>query len=126
VLKTTLTKPKAKAKLQAEVKIHSALKHKYIVRFYHFFEDNDCYYMLLELAHNRSFSELMKKRKRLTEPEVQYFMLQIVEALKYMHGIGVIHRDLKLGNLLLDKVRLKLRSIFFFLFFFPSALFFFF
>lgn len=60
--------------------------------------------MLLELAHNRSFSELMKKRKRLTEPEVQLYMQQIVEALIYMHGIGVIHRDLKLGNLLLDKV----------------------
>jgi polo-like kinase 1 len=30
-------------------------------------------------------------------------MLQILSALEYMHGIGVIHRDLKLGNLLLDK-----------------------
>lgn len=103
VLKSSLTKPKAKAKLQAEVKIHSTLKHAYVVRFYHFFEDNECYYMLLELCHNRSFSELMKKRKRLTEPEVQYFFIQIIEALIYMHGIGVIHRDLKLGNLLLDK-----------------------
>lgn len=60
--------------------------------------------MILELAQNRSFSELMKKRKRLTEPEVQLYMQQIIEALVYLHGIGVIHRDLKLGNLLLDKV----------------------
>jgi len=86
------------------VKIHSTLRHANIVRFHHFFEDDDAYYLLLELAHNKSFSELMKKRKRLTEPEVQLYMLQILEALEYMHGIGVIHRDLKLGNLLLDKV----------------------
>lgn len=87
VLKSTLTKPKAKAKLQvslsnrrmpptpdprlqAEVKIHSALRNGYVVRFHHFFEDPDCYYIILELCHNKSFSELMKKRKRLTEPEV--------------------------------------------------------
>ena len=103
VLKSTLKKPKAKAKLQAEVKIHSMLRHQHVVRFNHFFEDAECYYMLLELCHNKSFSELMKRRKRLTEPEVQYYMSQILAALAYLHSIKVIHRDLKLGNLLLDK-----------------------
>ena len=39
VLKSTLVKPKAKAKLQVEVKVHSSLRHKGVVRFYHFFED---------------------------------------------------------------------------------------
>jgi serine/threonine protein kinase len=103
VLKSTLQKPKAKAKLQAEVKIHSMLRHQHVVYFSHFFEDANCYYMLLELCHNKSFSELMKRRKRLTEPEVQYYMSQILAALAYLHSINVIHRDLKLGNLLLDK-----------------------
>lgn len=46
--------------------------------------------------------DLLKKRKRLTEPESAFYMLQLIEALKYMHGLRVIHRDLKLGNLLLD------------------------
>jgi len=53
------------------VKIHSILRHPHVVRFHHFFEDDKAYYILLELAHNKSFSELMKKRKRLTEPEVR-------------------------------------------------------
>ena len=69
-----------------------------MVKFYHCFEDRTSYYMLLELCHNHSFSELVKRRKRLTEPEVQYYMLQIVESLEYLHSIGVIHRDLKLGE----------------------------
>ena len=47
--------------------------------------------------------ELVKKRKRLTEPESQYYMQQILQATVYMHNSNVIHRDLKLGNLFLDK-----------------------
>ena len=46
--------------------------------------------------------ELLKKRKRLTEPEVRFYMLQLIAATIYMHKKHVIHRDLKLGNLLLD------------------------
>jgi len=80
-------------------------------------------------------SELVKLRKRLSEMEVQYYMLQLLEAIRYLHSRGVIHRqarmeghhpfihpayslinrshmsfvclyanrDLKLGNLFLDR-----------------------
>lgn len=44
---------------------------------------------------------MLKKRKRVTEPEARYFMKQLLDALQYMHGRRVIHRDLKLGNLFL-------------------------
>ena len=45
--------------------------------------------------------ELIKRRKRLSEMETQYFMLQMVEALSYLHRKNIIHRDMKLGNLFL-------------------------
>lgn len=48
-------------------------------------------------------NELLKRRKRLTEPEVKYYMSQILMSVTYMHELNVIHRDLKLGNLFLDK-----------------------
>lgn len=35
--------------------------------------------------------------------EVQYYLLQIVQALQYLHSTKVIHRDLKLGNLFLNE-----------------------
>ena len=48
-------------------------------------------------------NELIKRRKRLTEPEVLYYMMQLIDGTTYMHNNNVIHRDLKLGNLFLDR-----------------------
>ena len=52
---------------------------------------------------------MLKRRKRLHELEVQCYILQIVNALKYLHQHRVIHRDLKLGNLFInDKMEIKI------------------
>ena len=88
--------------LQAEIKIHRTLKHKNICQYKHYFEDRTNCYILLELCRNQSMNEMIKRRKRLTEPEAAYFMTQLLESTRYMHDQSVIHRDLKLGNLFLD------------------------
>ena len=46
--------------------------------------------------------ELHKRRKALTEPEVRFYMKQIVDACCFLHSRHIIHRDLKLGNLFLN------------------------
>ena len=102
VAKSSLKKEKAQQKLVAEIKIHQHLHHPNVVRFFHSFQDRHNVYILLELCSNQSLMELMKRRKRLTEPEVRYYMLQILEAVQYLHRHNVIHRDLKLGNLFLN------------------------
>lgn len=109
VPKVTLKKARSKQKLMSEIKIHRTAKHPNIVNFEHFFEDSENVYILLELCQNHTLSEVLRRRKRLTELEVQCYLLQIVEALKYLHGNKVIHRDLKLGNLFLsERVEIKL------------------
>jgi polo-like kinase 1 len=107
--KATLTKNRARLKLISEIKIHKALHHIHVVQFEHVFEDSENVYILLELCPNQTLNELIKRRKRLTELEVQCYIVQIVISLKYLHSNKVIHRDLKLGNLFLnDKMEIKL------------------
>mmetsp|Transcript_10170 Transcript_10170/g.13442 ORF Transcript_10170/g.13442 Transcript_10170/m.13442 type:complete len:709 (-) Transcript_10170:97-2223(-) len=101
-----------RAKLQTEIKIHRTLKNENVCEYKHFFEDRENCYILLELCHNQSLNEMIKRRKRLTEPEAAFFMDQMVEGVKYIHSLQVIHRDLKLGNLFLDKnMRIKVGDL---------------
>jgi polo-like kinase 1 len=108
VVKSSLVKSRAKQKLISEIKIHKALHNTNIVGFEHYFEDTDNVYILLEMCTNQSLNELIKRRKTLTEIEVQCYTIQLIKALKYLHSHRIIHRDLKLGNLFLtDKMELK-------------------
>ncbi len=106
--KKSLVKSRAKQKLISEIKIHKSLHHVNIVEFEHYFEDSENVYLLIEICHNQTLNELLKRRKKLTELEVQCYALQIIKALKYLHSHRVIHRDLKLGNLFIsEKMEIK-------------------
>lgn len=50
----------------------------------------------------QSLVDLIRRRKRLTEPEAKVLMIQLIGASEWMHTHQVIHRDLKLGNIFLD------------------------
>jgi len=46
--------------------------------------------------------ELVRARRRLSEPEARYYAVQLLDATRYLHANAIIHRDLKLGNLFLS------------------------
>eukprot|EP01017_Pseudomicrothorax_dubius_P045733 TRINITY_DN794_c0_g1_i1.p1 TRINITY_DN794_c0_g1~~TRINITY_DN794_c0_g1_i1.p1 ORF type:complete len:643 (-),score=160.85 TRINITY_DN794_c0_g1_i1:66-1994(-) len=109
IVKSSLTKSRARQKLISEIKIHRSLHNTNVVSFEHVFEDQENVYILLEMCTNQTLNELIKRRKRLTEIEVQCYLSQLINGLKYLHSNRVIHRDLKLGNLFLsDKMELKM------------------
>lgn len=86
----------------SEIKIHKSIKHPNIVHFEHVFEDKENVYILLELCKNETLSELLKRRRRLTEFEICVYMRHVIKALEYLHANKIIHRDLKLSNLFLS------------------------
>ncbi|KAK3940054.1 cell cycle serine/threonine-protein kinase CDC5/MSD2 [Diplogelasinospora grovesii] len=94
---------KMEQKFQTELQIHSKMRQQNIVQFHRAFTFEKCTFLVLELCPNGSLMDMVKRRKGLTEPEVRYYSVQIAGAIKYMHAKGIIHRDLKMGNIFLDK-----------------------
>lgn len=90
------------SQFQTELQIHSKMRHKNIVQFLRAFSYVNCTFLVLELCPNGSLMDMVKRRKGLTEPEVRFYSVQISGAIKYMHSKGIIHRDLKMGNIFLD------------------------
>ena len=103
VQKASLTKQRHKVKLQTEIKIHKSLNHKHVVRFEDVFEDKEHVYIIMELCTNQTLLECVKRKRRLTESETRRYMLQMLDGVGFLHRSKVIHRDLKLGNLFLDR-----------------------
>ncbi|KAH9221671.1 hypothetical protein DL95DRAFT_474226 [Leptodontidium sp. 2 PMI_412] len=103
IVKSHMPQKKMEQKFQTELQIHSKMNHANIVQFHRAFSYEKCTYIVLELCPNGSLMDMVKKRKFITEPEVRFWTVQMAGAIKYMHAKGIIHRDLKMGNIFLDK-----------------------
>lgn len=91
-----------------EIEILSKIKHKNIIRLKGWFEDEDTIYLVLEYV---SCGDLSKYYKTFLpdKRELAKIMLQIIKALEYCHEKGIVHRDIKLENILISKrMRIKL------------------
>ncbi|XP_065265522.1 serine/threonine-protein kinase PLK3 [Emys orbicularis] len=103
-----VAKPHQREKIMNEIELHRGLHHKHIVKFSHHFEDSENIYIFLEHCSRKSLAHIWKARHTLLEPEVRYYLKQIISALKYLHLKGILHRDLKLGNFFVnDNMELK-------------------
>ncbi|PVD28237.1 hypothetical protein C0Q70_10824 [Pomacea canaliculata] len=65
-------------------------------------ETPNSYYLVLELAEKGHLQAYITDRKCLEEEEARRFMRQIVSAVDHLHQSGIVHRDLKLENFLLN------------------------
>ena len=98
-------RPQVRKYFRTELEILHKLKHKKIVRFYDLKQTKSHYYIVMEYCNGGSLFSCLDKymklyKKPFSEAIVQYLMKQIVSGLKYIHRNGIIHRDIKLDNIL--------------------------
>ncbi|MEN2495696.1 MAG: hypothetical protein MHMPM18_000291 [Marteilia pararefringens] len=89
--------------VRREIEIQSHLRHKNILKLYGHFRDERRIYLLLEYAPKGELYKILKESGKFDEVQTAKYVLQLCEAIKYCHQHDVIHRDLKLENILVGK-----------------------
>lgn len=78
-------------------------RHHNIVKLYDSFETNKHIVFVMELCSGGDLLNYVRKRRKLKEDVAKYVFKQVVEGLYYCHAKRIVHRDIKLDNLLLDE-----------------------
>jgi len=94
--------PATVAALMHEARITMGLTHNHIVRLHNLERVKGKYYLVMEYVPGHSLRKILRQYGPMSLDNVVTVVEVCADALSYAHGMGVIHRDLKPGNLLLS------------------------
>ncbi|CAI2364178.1 unnamed protein product [Moneuplotes crassus] len=92
----------SKRKVMQEVYILKKIRHQNVVHFFETFETEKYILLVMELCGGGDLLNYVRKRRRLKEDLAKVFFKQIILALYCIHQKNIVHRDIKLDNILLD------------------------
>ncbi|XP_069964878.1 uncharacterized protein Sik3 isoform X2 [Bactrocera oleae] len=85
-----------------EISILKSLRHPHITRLYEVMQSETMIYLVTEYASNGEIFDHLAENGPMKELEAARVFTQLVSAVQYCHSMGVVHRDLKAENVLLD------------------------
>lgn len=100
--KEYLSEEKQRSKIMHEVGILLQLRHPSVVKLYETFETGRHIMLVMELCAGGDMLNFVRKRKKLDELTSKILFKQIIEGIGYIHTQRILHRDIKLDNILLD------------------------
>ncbi|KAJ2631927.1 serine/threonine protein kinase [Coemansia sp. RSA 1290] len=93
-----------------ETSILSRVRHPAIVQVHGVFRETDYLYLVLDLASDGELFDEIVSRQYLSEDDSRRVLLQLLLSIRHLHRMGIVHRDIKLENILLaDKQKLRLK-----------------
>lgn len=90
------------ARFRREAQATAALKHPHVVRAYDIDNVGEVHYIVMEYVDGPDLQELVKRDGPLGFRQAARYIAQSAEGLEHAHEIGLIHRDVKPGNVLID------------------------
>ena len=89
-------------KFQLEAEYQSRCVHPNIVKTYHWFEQNETAYIVMELIQGQSLYQMLQTGGVLSEEKITKYFTQIAEALAVVHNQNFLHRDIKPDNIIVN------------------------
>jgi TolB-like protein/Flp pilus assembly protein TadD len=86
-----------------ELKFARKIAHKNVCRMYHLEKEQETPYITMEFVQGEDLKSLIKRKGQLAEEEALTIAKQVCEGLIEAHRLGVVHRDLKPQNIMIDK-----------------------
>jgi serine/threonine protein kinase len=90
------------ARFDHEAKLLASLKHENILPLYDSFAAFNTFFIVMEFCEGGAMSQLIKSHSPLTQAQARPILGQLAKGVAYAHSRGVVHRDLKPMNVLLD------------------------
>ena len=101
IRKSGLTHPKHYSHVVLEQEILARMDHPFVCRLYYAFQSTEKLYMVMSYAAGGDMFTLLRRRQ-LSEADVALYAAELVLALRYIHRHGIVHRDVKPENILID------------------------
>jgi hypothetical protein len=98
-----VSSPEAVKRFHREVRAAARLSHPNIVVAYDAGQAGDIHFLVMEYVDGRDLSALLRERGPLATEDAVGYVLQAARGLAYAHAAGMVHRDVKPANLLLDR-----------------------
>jgi serine/threonine protein kinase len=84
-----------------EARILGKFEHPNIIRVSRYFEANNTAYIVMDYAEGKELRELLKEEGQLSEERTYFIVSSILSGLEQVHAAGLLHRDIKPGNIII-------------------------
>ncbi len=103
LLQRFLDDPNFVERFRREAKAAAGLNHPNLVSIYDWGEVDGTYFIVMEYVEGETLKDLVRRHGRLGGSEAVRISLQLLAALEFAHRTGIVHRDIKPQNVMLDR-----------------------